>query len=251
MFVCLCAYVQAARHNTTDTILTALTSFRFCGSFSSILLHFWYHHFKLWRIHIFFRFLFTHLQVRDHLTLSGLQLIPMKVANVTVLNIKSKSKLGLKVSNMFKQRPTFCCRSFYLNESKYLSYFLLDNCNCFLNAKFIGNEYSMQFAFTWSLYIFRNSIFVKKKWVKPHEIWLFLRKTSKFNADVWQNVGRSWRIYAWYLSGRMVVGHPIQNTCHYCVHFKRRTCQHTFTKTCSTKDIEIMMRNNTVQVYTR
>lgn len=54
VFVCLCAYVQAARHNTTDTILTALTSFRFCGSFSSILLHFWYHHFKLWRIHIFF-----------------------------------------------------------------------------------------------------------------------------------------------------------------------------------------------------
>lgn len=100
--------------------------------------------------------------MRDHLTLSGLQLIPMKVANVTVLNIKSKSKLGLKVSDMFKQRPTFCCRSFYLNESKYLSYFLLDNCNCFLNAKFIGNEYSMQFAFTWSLYIFRNSIFVQK-----------------------------------------------------------------------------------------
>lgn len=162
---------------------------------------------------IFFLFLFTHLQVRDHLTLSGLQLIPMKVANVTVLNIKSKSKLGLKVSNIFKQRPTFCCRSFYLNESEYLSYFLLNNCNCFLNAKFIGNEYSMQFAFTWSRYIFRNSMFVKKKWVKPHEIWLFLRKTSKFNAVVWQKVGRSWRIYAWYLSGRMAVGHPIQNTC--------------------------------------
>lgn len=111
----------------------------------------------------------------------------------------------------------------------------------FFNAKFIGNEYSMQFAFTWSRYVFRNSMFVKKNGLNR-------TKFDCFCVKSWALEENLCIIFVWPYGGWSPNPKHVR---HYCVHFKRRTCQHTFTKTCSTKDIEIMMRNNTVQVYTR
>lgn len=59
----------------------------------------------------------------------------------------------------------------------------------FLNAKFIGNEYSMQFAFTWSRYVFRNSMFVKKNGLNRTKFGCFCVKHLNLTLSFGKKLG--------------------------------------------------------------